>query len=226
LELLAEAAAAQGFSTEVREDQNGVAPFLPLPGSYEEYLERLPSKLRHEIKRKARRLEGKVGPWHICLATQDTLEAFLDRFVELHRPSEGPKGVFVPPGLDVFFRALGEEFLPALKLTLSEAMAVVLSARLMVRYADKYDPDLAAAGDRTSVEQSYLTWLGSALIAARDARRRGVGDIQLGTPAGVVFTFDGAIADFSEAYADVNDRDYAEFLAALPRGCAVVIASL
>jgi predicted DNA-binding transcriptional regulator YafY len=35
--------------------------------------------------------------------------------------------------------------LPPLKLTLSEAMAVVLSARLMARYADKYDPDLAAA---------------------------------------------------------------------------------
>ena len=33
-------------------------------------------------------------------------------------------------------------FLPPLKLTLSEAMAVFLGARLMVRYADKYDPDL------------------------------------------------------------------------------------
>jgi len=59
---------------------------------------------------------------------------------------------------------------------------------------DAAEPDLAAAGDRTSVEQSYLTWLGSALIAARDARRRGIGDIQLGTPAGVIFAFDGAIA--------------------------------
>jgi hypothetical protein len=56
------------------------------------------------------------------------------------------------------------------------------------------EPDLAAAGDRTSVEQSYLTWLGGALIAARDARRRGVGAVHVGTPANVVFTFDGAIA--------------------------------
>ena len=39
----------------------------------------------------------------------------------------------------------GDAFLPPLKLTQPEAMAVVLSARLMVRYADKYDPDLAAA---------------------------------------------------------------------------------
>jgi predicted DNA-binding transcriptional regulator YafY len=41
-----------------------------------------------------------------------------------------------------------EAFLPPLKLTRSEAMAVVLSARLMVRYADKYDPDLAAAFEK------------------------------------------------------------------------------
>jgi len=41
-----------------------------------------------------------------------------------------------------------EGFLPPLKLTLDEAMAVVLSARLMVRYADKYEPDLAAAFEK------------------------------------------------------------------------------
>jgi predicted DNA-binding transcriptional regulator YafY len=41
-----------------------------------------------------------------------------------------------------------DEFLPPLKLTLDEAMAVVLSARLMARYADKYDPDLASAFEK------------------------------------------------------------------------------
>lgn len=41
-----------------------------------------------------------------------------------------------------------DEFLPPLKLTQAEAMAVVLSARLMVRYADKYDPDLASAFEK------------------------------------------------------------------------------
>lgn len=112
LGLLAEAASAQGFSFDVLEDQNGVAPLLGLPGSYEEYLSQLPSKLRHEIKRKARRLEDDVGPWHICVATQETLEPLLDRFVELHRTSEGPKGVFMQPGMEIFFRRLGEAFVP------------------------------------------------------------------------------------------------------------------
>jgi predicted DNA-binding transcriptional regulator YafY len=36
-------------------------------------------------------------------------------------------------------------FLPAFRLTRSEAMAVFLAARLMARYADSHDPDLAAA---------------------------------------------------------------------------------
>jgi predicted DNA-binding transcriptional regulator YafY len=36
-------------------------------------------------------------------------------------------------------------FLPSLRLTLSEAMAVFLAARLMTRYVDKYDPALASA---------------------------------------------------------------------------------
>jgi predicted DNA-binding transcriptional regulator YafY len=39
----------------------------------------------------------------------------------------------------------GHAFLPPLRLTQQEAMAVFLSARLMTRYADKYDPTLAAA---------------------------------------------------------------------------------
>ncbi len=38
-----------------------------------------------------------------------------------------------------------DALLPALRLTLPEAMALFLSVRLMARYADEYDPDLGAA---------------------------------------------------------------------------------
>ena len=112
LERLAEAAAAQGFSVEVGDDQNGTAPFLSLPGSHDEYLAGLPSKLRHEIKRKARRLEAEAGPYRIRLAHEATLMEYLDRFVNLHKSSDGPKGVFLQPGMEIFFRRLGEAFLP------------------------------------------------------------------------------------------------------------------
>jgi CelD/BcsL family acetyltransferase involved in cellulose biosynthesis len=109
---LDDAARAQGHATEILADQNGVAPFLPLPGSYDQYLASLPAKLRHEIKRKARKLETEAGPYSICVAHADTLVPCLDRFVELHRTSEGPKGVFMQPRMEIFFRRLGEAFLP------------------------------------------------------------------------------------------------------------------
>ena len=59
---------------------------------------------------------------------------------ELRLPVWGEGGVW---GIDA-----DKAFLPPLKLTQAEAMAVVLSARLMARYADKYDPDLAAAFEK------------------------------------------------------------------------------
>jgi CelD/BcsL family acetyltransferase involved in cellulose biosynthesis len=111
LALLDEGARAEGFAAEILDDQNGVAPFLPLPGSYDEYLASLPAKLRHEIKRKGRRLEAEVGRYSISVAHDETLVPYLDRFVELHRTSEGPKGVFMQPGMEIFFRRLGEAFL-------------------------------------------------------------------------------------------------------------------
>lgn len=112
LTLLRDAAEAQGLRVEETEDQNGVAPFLPLPDSWEGYLEALPAKQRHEIRRKAKKLEVEAGPYAIHTATAETMIAFLDRFVELHRMSEGPKGVFMQPGMEIFFRRLGETFLP------------------------------------------------------------------------------------------------------------------
>jgi len=112
LPLLRDAAAAAGLAVEETEDQNGVAPNLPLPATWDAYLEGLPSKLRHEIKRKAKKLEAEAGPFTIHTATEETLSPLLDRFVELHRMSEGPKGVFMQPGMEIFFRRLGEAFLP------------------------------------------------------------------------------------------------------------------
>ncbi len=112
LGLLRAGASDQGLTVEETEDQNGVAPYLPLAASWDAYLEGLPSKLRHEIKRKARKLESETGPFAIVTATPETLIPFLDRFVELHRMSEGPKGVFMQPGMEIFFRRLGEAFGP------------------------------------------------------------------------------------------------------------------
>jgi hypothetical protein len=54
--------------------------------------------------------------------------------------------------------------------------------------------DLAGAGERSSAERAYLVWLGGRLIGAREVRRRGGDGIHVGTPPGVRYTFEGAIA--------------------------------
>lgn len=113
LGLLSEGAAAQGLGVELTDDQNGVAPYLSLAPTWDAYLQSLPSKLRHEIKRKANKLEAEAGPFTVSTATEDTLGELLDRFVDLHRMSEGPKGVFMQPGMEIFFRRLAEAFGPA-----------------------------------------------------------------------------------------------------------------
>lgn len=107
---LRDAAAGLGLEVEESEDQNGVAPILDLPSTWDDYLAQIPSKLRHEIRRKAKKLEAETGPFTVETATEETLLPLLDRFVELHRMSEGPKGVFMVPGMEIFFRRLGQTF--------------------------------------------------------------------------------------------------------------------
>ena len=47
----------------------------------------------------------------MVLSTVRTLAEDMDRFLELHRASPGPKGKFMDPGMEIFFRRLGETFL-------------------------------------------------------------------------------------------------------------------
>lgn len=111
LRLLSDAGAGAGFSVQEDEDQNGTAPYIALPTTWEAYLDGLPAKLRHEIRRKAKKLEAEGGPFRILTADEGSIVPFLDRFVELHRLSEGPKGVFMVPGMEIFFRRLAAAFL-------------------------------------------------------------------------------------------------------------------
>lgn len=96
-----------GLQTEVGED--GVAPLLPLPGSFEEYLAGLPGKRRHEIRRKDRRLREAFPDAAVVRAAPGTMAGDLDRFFELHRASQGAKGRFMGPGMERFFRRLASE---------------------------------------------------------------------------------------------------------------------
>jgi CelD/BcsL family acetyltransferase involved in cellulose biosynthesis len=139
-ELLGDAATGRGFSVEEAPDHDGVAPFLALAPTWEAYLESLPSKHRHEIKRKAKKLETEAGPVKIVTAGTQDVDALLDRFVELHRMSEGPKGVFMVPGMEIFFRRLAEKFLSsgAFRLHFIEVGGQLAAGTIGFRWADRF----------------------------------------------------------------------------------------
>jgi CelD/BcsL family acetyltransferase involved in cellulose biosynthesis len=132
---LRDAAGAQGLAVEDGEDS--VAPMLELPGSYEEYLAGLPAKLRHEIRRKARRLDQETGGHRLVHADPDTLARDLGLFVAMHRSSEGPKGKFMKPGMEIFFRRLAEAFLDEgiFRLAFVEAAGRKMAGAIALVYA-------------------------------------------------------------------------------------------
>jgi CelD/BcsL family acetyltransferase involved in cellulose biosynthesis len=133
LPALVAGAADAGLEAEVADD--GVAFLLQLPASYDKYLRRLPPKRRHEVRRKDRRLKEAMPDAHLVDATPETLDQDLDRFVELHRSSTGPKGRFMEPGMELFFRRLGDAFLPdgIFRLALIEAGGERIAAAVAFR---------------------------------------------------------------------------------------------
>jgi CelD/BcsL family acetyltransferase involved in cellulose biosynthesis len=76
---------------------------IDLPATFEEHLGSLPSKQRHEIRRKVRRFEEAFGPARLI---RDG--AAFDVFVGMHRESEGDKGSFMTSRREAFFKALAD----------------------------------------------------------------------------------------------------------------------
>jgi CelD/BcsL family acetyltransferase involved in cellulose biosynthesis len=86
------------------------------------------------------------------MATAETLAEDLDRFLTLHRQSPGPKGRFMHAGMEIFFRRLGEAFVPEglLRLAFIEVAGVRAAGalgfvfeRTMSLYNSAFDRTLA-----------------------------------------------------------------------------------
>jgi len=108
----------RGLSCSVEEMDR--APFVSLPGSFEEYLERLGRKERHELQRKMRRA-GELLPGLAFRVTRTPGELAndLSSFMELHRKSRPAKGEFMDEAMATFFREVAEGFLASGRLRLA-----------------------------------------------------------------------------------------------------------
>ena len=76
---------------------------LMLPESYEKYLDVLPRKKRHELKRKKVRFQEKY-PQAVLRESKDS-EIF-ETFIKLHKTSDGDKGNFMNDEVTAFFSSL------------------------------------------------------------------------------------------------------------------------
>lgn len=104
LRLLPELARRKGLTPlQERED---VCPLLELPATWEEYLESLPGKDRHELLRKLRRLYRVAEPSLEVLSAPEEATAAVEDFLHLHRISRPDKARFMTDEMARFFRRM------------------------------------------------------------------------------------------------------------------------
>jgi CelD/BcsL family acetyltransferase involved in cellulose biosynthesis len=130
-------AADAGLTVQV--EQDGVALLVELPETFDGYVQDLSPKLRHELRRKLRRLRESLPDARLVDATPESLAEDLDRFLEMHRSSGGPKGHFMEPGMELFFRRLGHALLPdgIFRLAFLEARGERIAAAVAFRDRDR-----------------------------------------------------------------------------------------
>lgn len=148
LSLLPSICRESGLSCSVEEMDR--APFVSLPGTFEEYLERLGGKERHELRRKMRRA-GELLPGLAFRVTRtpEELANDLPSFLDLHRKSHPAKEAFMDETMATFFREVAEGFLAAggLRLAFLSTQGIDVASVFQFRtdgalllYNSGYDP--------------------------------------------------------------------------------------
>ena len=124
---------------------------LPLPATWEEYLQLLTSKQRHELNRKWRRLE-ESGEVHFRTSTDANPED-TNVFIQLFRDSRQDKSEFLTLPMEAFFRSLLSTMAKSerLRLNILELNTVPVAATICLDYQDivylynsGYDPKFSS----------------------------------------------------------------------------------
>ncbi len=97
---------AQNRGYEVLRQPEDVSLELDLPSSWEEYLEMLDGKQRHEVRRKLRNLsqEGKVD-YH-TIKDSNAVDKAMDTFLKMFSESRRDKATFLTTQMESFFRSM------------------------------------------------------------------------------------------------------------------------
>ncbi len=97
-------AVARGYTLST--DKEDVTVELPLPPTWDDYLEALGGKERHEMRRKIRRLTQAGNIDFRIIGDADAISGVEDTFFTLFPESRGEKGSFMTEKMSQFFRTL------------------------------------------------------------------------------------------------------------------------
>ena len=104
----------RGAGHRVEVTQEDVAPYIPLPARYDDYLtERVEKKQRHEIRRKQRRAEREAAVGFYLVGAEHDLQREMDDFIALQQMSRPDKEEFMTPEMQRFFRYAARRMLDA-----------------------------------------------------------------------------------------------------------------
>jgi CelD/BcsL family acetyltransferase involved in cellulose biosynthesis len=103
LTYLLEIAREGGYEIDTRQEDISIE--MDLPSTWDEYLNRLDKKQRHEIRRKLRRLEEADRDYRYYEIDYND-EGILSDFIKLFSLSRGEKASFMTNDMESFFRAL------------------------------------------------------------------------------------------------------------------------
>lgn len=155
LSILPALAQVQGWSSSIRRDD--VCPIVRLPSTWEEYLEQLDKKDRHELRRKLRRAEAIPDLHWYIVGPEHSLDKEVEDFLALMAASTPEKAAFLTPQMRDFFRQLARTVYKAGWLQL---MFLVVGERKAAAYMN------FVYNNRVMVYNSGLDWQSFPQLAA------------------------------------------------------------
>lgn len=106
MSVLTEVAHSRSWQTSCK--QEDVSLESDLPGAWQEYLDGLTGKQRHELARKMRKLTAAGAIDYRMLQGDEAAGSAFDTFLTLFRESRADKASFLTPSMEVYFRALAK----------------------------------------------------------------------------------------------------------------------
>ncbi len=146
----------EGAGVRVEIEQHTLAAVLQLPSTFDDYLDAIGKKQRHEVRRKRRRYEEAVG--EVRYESHHGGGFWLEEFFRLHRMSGGAKGTFMTEDHEHLFRLLAEQ--PGWRVDIlripgeqraAAGLFLYVDDEGMYLYNSAYDPDLSEASPGVAI---------------------------------------------------------------------------